>query len=164
MPAVRNFALYAAGSVFLNALLQMTVSALVISIQHIKLGFAFPSESYLIPYFDNVDAYSDIGPPVYFVVHDVDVTHRLGQQELCGRFTTCAPFSIASSLELERGRPEVSFISQPTASWIDDCFNWLDPEPSTFCGSPRGAATSATKTTTRPGTSLWRACPRATSS
>ncbi|RPD67274.1 multidrug efflux transporter AcrB transmembrane domain-containing protein [Lentinus tigrinus ALCF2SS1-7] len=223
MPAVRNFALYAAGSVFLNALLQMTVfvSALVvdlkrveshrvdcfpcvrlpprialleapptgsglsflarvirkyyaplllkplvkgvvlltfggmlvasvISIQHIKLGFdqrlAFPSESYLIPYFDNVDAYLDIGPPVYFVVHDVDVTHRHGQQELCGRFTTCAPFSVASSLELERGRPEVSFISQPAASWIDDFFNWLDPnkdkccrvrnnDPSTFCGS-----------------------------
>ncbi|TBU32872.1 multidrug efflux transporter AcrB transmembrane domain-containing protein [Dichomitus squalens] len=223
MPAVRNFALYAAGSVFLNALLQVTVfvSALVvdlkrveasrvdcfpcvrlpprialleappsgsglgflarvirkyyaplllkplakgvvlltfggmlvasvISIQHIKLGFdqrlAFPSESYLIPYFDSVDAYLDIGPPVYFVVHDVDVTQRPGQQQLCGRFTTCAPFSVASTLELERNRTEVSYISQPAASWIDDFFNWLDPnkdkccrvrknDPSTFCDS-----------------------------
>ena len=124
--------------------------ASVISIQHIQLGFdqrlAFPSESYLIPYFDHVDAYLDIGPPVYFVVHDVDATQRPGQQQLCGRFTTCAPFSIASSLELERNRTEVSFVSQPAASWIDDFFNWLDPnkdkccrvrknDPSTFCES-----------------------------
>ncbi|OJT13083.1 Niemann-Pick type C-related protein 1 [Trametes pubescens] len=210
MPAVRNFALYAAGSVFLNAVLQVTVfvSALVvdlrrveasrvdcfpclrmpprialleappsgsglgflarfirkryapfllkpvvkglvllgfggvlvasiISIQHIRLGFdqrlAFPSDSYLIPYFDSIDAYLDIGPPVYFVVHDVDVAHRSGQQELCGRFTTCETRSIANMLEAERKRPEVSYISQPAASWIDDYFNWLDPIKDRCC-------------------------------
>ena len=93
-----------------------------------------------------MDAYFDIGPPVYFVAHNVDVTQRSGQQELCGRFTTCNPLSIASVLELERGRPEVSYISQPAASWIDDYFNWLDPQkdkccrvrnndPTTFCRS-----------------------------
>ena len=78
------------------------------------------------------------------MVHDVDVTQRAGQQGLCGRFTTCEPLSISSMLELERGRPEVSYISQPASSWIDDYFNWLDPnkdkccrvrnnDPSTFC-------------------------------
>ncbi|OBZ70169.1 Niemann-Pick type C-related protein 1 [Grifola frondosa] len=228
MPAVRNFALYAAGSVLLNAILQVTVfvsaltidlkrveasrvdcfpcvrlpsrillqdgppsggglgvlarfirrhyapfllkpvvkgtvllafggllAASIISIQHIELGFdqrlALPSESYLIPYFDNVDAYLDIGPPVYFVAHDVDVTHRPGQQSLCGRFTTCADHSIANILEAERKRTESSFISQPAASWIDDFMSWLDPmkdkccrvrkrDHSVFCGdreSPR---------------------------
>ncbi|KAI0053035.1 multidrug efflux transporter AcrB transmembrane domain-containing protein [Auriscalpium vulgare] len=222
MPAVRNFALYAAGSVFLNALLQVTVfiSALVldlrrteasrmdcfpvirlpsriqlleapasgsslgllarlirkhyapfllrptvkgavllvfgglfilsvISMQHIELGLdqrlALPSDSYLIPYFDNLDAYLDIGPPIYFVTHDVNVTRRAGQQSLCGRFTTCDDFSLANSLEAERHRPEVSYISQPTSSWIDDFLNWLNPSieeccrvrkrnPSQFCG------------------------------
>ena len=40
MPAVRNFALYAAGSVFLNALLQMTVfvSALVVDLRRVEVG------------------------------------------------------------------------------------------------------------------------------
>ncbi|KZT12544.1 multidrug efflux transporter AcrB transmembrane domain-containing protein [Laetiporus sulphureus 93-53] len=210
MPAVRNFALYAAGSVLLNASLQITVfvSALVIdlkrvessrvdcfpcirlpsrialpdehvngsglgrigrfirryyapfllrpvvkgavlltfmgilfasiiSMQHIGLGFdqrlALPSESYLIPYFDNLDAYLDIGPPVYFVVHDVDVEYRPGQQELCGRFTTCKDHSVASILEAERQRKEVSFIAEPAASWIDDFFNWLDPAHEKCC-------------------------------
>ncbi|KAJ7283850.1 patched family-domain-containing protein [Mycena rebaudengoi] len=222
MPAVRNFALYAAGSVLLNAILQVTVfiSALlldlkrveasrvdcfpcirlpsrialldapaygsglgriarfirrhyapfllkpvvkgvvfvifggvfvasVISMQHIELGLdqrlALPSDSYLISYFDHLDTYFDVGPPVYFVSHDIDVTQRAGQQALCGRFTTCEDFSIANLLEAERKRPESSFISEPSASWIDDFFSWLDPaqesccrvriaDPSIFCG------------------------------
>ncbi|GLB33570.1 putative multidrug efflux transporter AcrB transmembrane domain-containing protein [Lyophyllum shimeji] len=228
MPAVRNFALYAAGSVLLNAILQVTVfvSALcldlkrleagrvdcfpcirlqsriallegsasgsglgrigrfirrhyapfllkpvvkgivmiiftgafiasVISMQHIELGLdqrlALPSESYLVDYFDNLDAYLDVGPPVYFVSRSIDVTQRPGQQALCGRFTTCQDFSVANVLEAERKRPKASFISEPSASWIDDFFLWLDPnkeeccrvrksDPSIFCtdrDSPR---------------------------
>ncbi|KAF8204934.1 patched family-domain-containing protein [Pholiota molesta] len=224
MPAVRNFALYAAGSVFLNATLQVTVfiSALlldlkryeanridcfpcirlpsrialldgpnmnsglgkigrfmrryyapfllkplvkgfvlisfagvfvasVISMQHIQLGLdqrlALPSESYLVNYFDNLDAYLDVGPPVYFVARDVDVTQRPGQQALCGRFSTCDDLSIANRLEAERKRTESSFIAEPSASWIDDFLRWLNPsnfqccrvrkaDPSVFC-SPR---------------------------
>ncbi|KAJ7499163.1 patched family-domain-containing protein [Mycena latifolia] len=217
MPAVRNFALYAAGSVLLNAVLQVTVfiSALlldlrpavdcfpcirlptrialldapaygsglgriarfirrhyapfllkpvvkgvvfvifggvfvasVISMQHIELGLdqrlALPSESYLVSYFDNVDMYLDVGPPVYFVSRGLDVTQRPAQQALCARFTTCQDFSVANLLEAERKRPKSSFISEPTASWIDNFFSWLDPgqdeccrvrkaDPSVFC-------------------------------
>jgi Niemann-Pick C1 protein len=106
---------------------------------------ALPSESYLVPYFDDMNAYLDVGPPVYFVSHDVDVTARPGQQELCGRFTTCDDFSVANVLEAERKRPQSSFISEPSASWIDDFLRWLDPsiesccrvrksDPSVFCG------------------------------
>ncbi|KAI0687215.1 multidrug efflux transporter AcrB transmembrane domain-containing protein [Cytidiella melzeri] len=210
MPAVRNFALYAAGSVLLNALLQVTVfvSALtldqkrqeanrvdcfpcislpsrialldppppssglgtlakfirrhyvpfllkpavkgivllsfagifvcsVISIQHIELGLeqrlALPSDSYLIPWFDSVDAYLEIGPPVYFVVHDADTQERSIQQELCGRFTTCQDYSVANLLEAERKISASSFISDPTASWIDDFLSWLNPVQSKCC-------------------------------
>ncbi|KAJ7638597.1 patched family-domain-containing protein [Roridomyces roridus] len=210
MPAVRNFALYAAGSVLLNAILQVTVfiSALsldlkrveasrvdcfpcirlpprialleapaygsglgriarfirrhyapfllkpvvkgvvfvifggvfvasVISIQHIELGLdqrlALPSESYLVAYFDNLDKYLDVGPPVYFVARDADMTQRQWQQALCGRFTSCEDFSVANRLEAERKRPESSFISEPTASWIDNFFAWLNPTEESCC-------------------------------
>lgn len=209
MPAVRNFALYAAGSVFLNAVLQVTVfiSALtldlrrveahrvdcfpcirlppkialvdapngsglgtlarlirhyyapfllrpvvkigvlltfagifvlsVISMQHIQLGLdqrlALPSDSYLVSYFDHLDKYLDVGPPVYFVSYDVDTTQREGQQALCGRFSTCQDRSLTNLLEAERKRPESSFISEPTASWIDDFLNWLDPAKESCC-------------------------------
>ena len=105
---------------------------------------ALPSESYLIKWFDSVDAYLEVGPPVYFVVQDAEVEQRPVQQELCGRFTTCDDFSVANVLEAERKRTESSFISDPTASWVDDFMNWLNPtngnccrinkrDPSKFC-------------------------------
>ncbi|KIO31040.1 glycoside hydrolase family 61 protein [Tulasnella calospora MUT 4182] len=209
MPAVRNFALYAAGSVFLGAILQVTAfvaaltidlrreednrvdclpcikipqrivlptshasprpgvltrfmqkyyapfllkdsvksvvvaafaglfAASVISIQHIKLGLdqrlALPSTSYLVPYFDAVDKYLEIGPPVYFVSTENDVTARVGQQNICGRFTTCDDFSLINTLEGERNRPESSFIAEPPAGWFDDFFRWLDPQIESCC-------------------------------
>lgn len=133
------------------------LGASVISVQHIQLGLgesirpfiaehhqtdlseniderlALPSESYLIPYFDGLDVYLEIGPPVYFVSRDIEVTERSGQQALCGRFTTCQALSVANTLEAERQRRASSFISQPTASWIDDFLKWLDPGQSRCC-------------------------------
>ncbi|WWC92719.1 uncharacterized protein L201_007678 [Kwoniella dendrophila CBS 6074] len=223
MPAVRNFAIYAAGSVFLGAVMQVTVfvSAMTldlkraeamridcfpcirlrppiglydetaptdegvvnkfmrtvyapfllkkevkqlvlvafgglflfatIGIQHITLGLdqrlALPAESYLVPYFNALDDYLDVGPPVYFVAQGADVPTRHGQQQLCGRFTTCMDLSVANTLEAERKRPESSFIASPPAAWIDDFLQWTNPtfesccrvrrrDPTVFC-SPR---------------------------
>ncbi|KAK4687526.1 hypothetical protein P7C73_g2603, partial [Tremellales sp. Uapishka_1] len=209
MPAVRNFAIYAAGSVFLGAVMQVTVfvSAMsldlkraesmridcfpcvrlrppiglyetapaagegvvnkfmrkyyapflmrkevkqlvlvvfgglflvaIVGIQHVTLGLdqrlALPSDSYLVPYFNALDAYLDVGPPVYFVAQNVDVPSRDGQQQLCGRFTTCLELSVANSLEAERKRPESSFIANPPASWMDDFLQWTNPTFESCC-------------------------------
>jgi Niemann-Pick C1 protein len=92
-----------------------------------------PSESYLVDYFNALDQYLDVGPPVYFVVRDIDVTKRSGQQKLCGRFSTCSTSSVANLLEAERKRPESSFISEPAAVWVDDFFQWLNPILETCC-------------------------------
>lgn len=52
MPAVRNFALYAAGSVFLNAVLQITVfvSAMTVDLRRAEVGFVlyFAVRSYIL--------------------------------------------------------------------------------------------------------------------
>jgi Niemann-Pick C1 protein len=106
---------------------------------------ALPSESYLISYFDNLDNYFEVGPPVYFIIRGGNVTARPDQQELCGKFTTCDDFSVANVLEVERNRPESSFITEPASMWVDDFFRWLNPQyerccrvrrrdPGTFCG------------------------------
>jgi len=95
---------------------------------------ALPSESYLVKYFEDLEKYLDIGPPVYFVARDMDVTLRAGQQHLCGRFTTCEDFSVANVLESERQqRRNSSFIAEPTSSWIDDYLQWLDPSKESCC-------------------------------
>ncbi|KAL9086114.1 MAG: hypothetical protein Q9159_004349 [Coniocarpon cinnabarinum] len=204
MPAVRNFAIYAAGAVVINALLQVTmfVSALALNQQRVEAGradcvpclrvrqpvglyedehvdpedtglqrfirrtyapallgnrakvlitalfvglftaglallptlklgldqrIAIPSDSYLIPYFNDLYDYFNAGPPLYFVTRSVNATHRPEQQQLCGRFSTCNSFSLAGILEQERKRPSISYISDSAASWVDDFFLWLNP-------------------------------------
>jgi Niemann-Pick C1 protein len=94
---------------------------------------AIPDGSYLIPYFNDLYTYLETGPPVYFVTRDVNVSHRHEQQQLCSRFTTCHELSLTNTLELERQRPDVSYISSPTASWIDDFFQWLNPVNEECC-------------------------------
>ena len=221
MPAVRNFAAYAAGAVFINAVLQVTmfVSVLALNQQRVEagradcfpcvklqsgmdtsmpngyggapfsgveeegwlsrfvrkhyaptllgnkmrvavltvfLGFfaagiallpdvqlgldqriAIPGDSYLIKYFDDLYDYFGAGPPVYFVTRDLNVTQRQGQQDLCALFSSCEAFSLANVLEQERKRPDVSYISDATASWIDDFLLWLDPDNEQCCVDER---------------------------
>ncbi len=100
-----------------------------------------------MPYFNALDQYLDVGPPVYFVSTGADMPSRHGQQQLCGRFTTCLELSVANSLEAERKRPNSSFLASPPAAWIDDFLQWTNPvfdsccrvrkaDPSVFC-TPR---------------------------
>ena len=213
MPAVKNFAVYAAGAVVINALLQITlfvavlalnqrrvesgrvdcfpcvqlnqhsmgvrgtlvtgsedeegnlqrfirktyapallnrqVKVLVVSIflaffaagvallPEIQLGLdqriAIPEDSYLIPYFNDLATYFDTGPPVYFVTRDTNATWRPFQEELCGRFLGCNEFSLATTLEQESKRSNVSYSTGGTMDWIDDFFFWLDPENDQCC-------------------------------
>ncbi|KAK6364590.1 niemann-Pick type C-related protein 1 [Exophiala oligosperma] len=207
MPAVKNFAMYAAGAVFLNACLQVTMFVSILALNQrrveslradcfpcitvrgansvsmpgghffgsdeegwlqkfirksyaptlldkkvktfvvaffvsifaaaiallpgIQLGLdqriALPSDSYMIPYFNDMYAYFGSGPPVYFVTRNVNLTERAHQRQVCGRFTTCNEYSLEYILEQESKRPEVSYINSATASWVDDFFYWLNP-------------------------------------
>ena len=208
MPAVKNFAAYAAGAVFINAILQVTMFISVLALnqrrvqslradcipcltvrkansfgfpdeqyddqeaestlqsfirrvyapflldRRVKAGvvifflglltaglafipevplgldqrIALPSDSYLISYFNDLDAYFGAGPPVYFVTRNVNVTERDHQQQLCGRFTTCEEYSLPFILEQESKRPNVSYLAGSAASWVDDFFYWLNPQ------------------------------------
>lgn len=217
MPAVKNFAAYAAGAVLVNALLQVTmfvsilalnqrrieslradcfpcitipkansgnhggqyspgdeesplqrfirktyapmllnkkVKTIVIAvfvtifaagialIPKVELGLdqrdAVPSESYLVQYFNDLYDYFGTGPPVYFVTRGVNATARIHQQQLCGAFSTCDEYSLEYILAQESKRPEVSYIGETTASWIDDFFYWLSPR--TKCCEEDGKA------------------------
>ncbi|SJX61671.1 related to NCR1-transmembrane glycoprotein, involved in sphingolipid metabolism [Sporisorium reilianum f. sp. reilianum] len=120
-----------------------------IGVRRIEMGLdqrlALPSKSYLRPYFDAIDVFLDVGPPLYLVAAGEETSERQGQRDLCGRFTTCEPLSLANTLEGERQRPQVSWIAEPASSWIDDFLQWLNPildgccrvkvsDPTVFCG------------------------------
>jgi len=47
---------------------------------------ALPRDSYMVKYFDNQKEYLDIGPPVFFVIQDVDYTDPEVQKELFSLF------------------------------------------------------------------------------
>jgi Niemann-Pick C1 protein len=103
----------------------------------VKLGLdqrvAIPDDSYLIPYFNDLYDYFDLGPPVYFVTREANFTERREQQEICARFTTCEQMSLTNILEGERKRSDISYISSPTANWLDDYFQWLNPDIGDKC-------------------------------
>ncbi|KAL5117302.1 niemann-Pick type C-related protein 1 [Pleosporales sp. CAS-2024a] len=218
MPAVRNFAAYAAGAVLINALLQVTMFTAVLALNQqrvennradcfpfvrvsgadpgylnggmghgpgeegalqrfirktyapallgkktkvgiislffgiftlsvalfpqVELGLdqriAVPSDSYLIPYFNDLYDYLDVGPPVYFVTKSLNVTERASQKELCGRFAVCDEGSMANIIEAERKRPHVSYLSASAANWLDDFFLWLNPQNEKCCVDDKG--------------------------
>ncbi|ODQ65807.1 patched sphingolipid transporter [Nadsonia fulvescens var. elongata DSM 6958] len=221
MPAVRNFAIYSAGSVFFNFILQLTIFVAALALDQrrmednrvdifpwikldgtisldgevfpysgtlnisdesifsefmrkyyapsimrpkvkkvilfifftwlaisvallpkVQLGLdqklAVPKESYLVDYFNDLYDYFGSGPPVYFVVNEVDVTTRKGQQTLCGKFSTCDEFSLNNIIQQESKRPKISYLSESSASWIDDFFQWLNPNLDECCRFKKG--------------------------
>ncbi|GAA6005586.1 hypothetical protein JCM10207_005259 [Rhodosporidiobolus poonsookiae] len=120
-----------------------------IGVRHVELGLdqrlALPSSSYLVDYFNALDSYLDVGPPVYFVAEGLNLTALDEVKLVCGRFTTCDAFSLANVLEAERKRPESSYIAEPPAVWLDDFISWTNPaledccrvkrrNPAEFCG------------------------------
>lgn len=94
---------------------------------------AIPSDSYLIDYFNSVYKYLNVGPPIFFVMKNLDVTERENQQKLCGKFSTCNEFSVSNILEQELKRSSKSTIAEPASSWLDDFLTWLNPDLDQCC-------------------------------
>lgn len=209
MPAVRNFAIYSAGAVAINFVLQMTGLVLLISLDqkriednridgawwiqipgiqlndrdegdketwllqkwikriyapwllnrthkpkiatifvlllgvllsllpNIELGLdqrlAIPADLYLVPYFNAVYKHFNEGPPMFVVVQGADITNRTIQEQYCGKFSACDEYLVANILQMEYARGKKSTISQPSTSWLDDFFGWLNPNLDECC-------------------------------
>ncbi|CCF56470.1 hypothetical protein KAFR_0B01710 [Kazachstania africana CBS 2517] len=89
-----------------------------------------PSTSHLVDYYDDVSDHLQIGPPVYFVVKDLDLTKRKNQQKVCGEFSTCHNNSLSNVFEKERS---TSKMIEPLENWIDDYFMFMNPEFDQCC-------------------------------
>ena len=94
-----------------------------------KLGLdqklAVPKDSFLIPYFEDIESVLRVGPPLYFVLQDFDVSTLSGKKHVAGRaFRDLDTNSISAMLEVNRVH-EHSFIARPTAVWLEDYFEWL---------------------------------------
>ena len=92
-----------------------------------------PKDSHLIKYYDYLERYVSVGPPVFFVVSGGNLSQYESQRALCARFQNCSMDSISNILERERKASYRSMISDTPSSWIDDFFLWLNPEFDRCC-------------------------------
>lgn len=104
---------------------------------YIELGLdqkdALPRESYLIDYFQSMAKFLNVGPPIFFVLKNFDLTNRKNQQKICGKFSTCEEYSLANILEQEYERSGKSSIVDPLSNWLDDFLTWLNPNLDQCC-------------------------------
>ncbi|KOB77248.1 Niemann-Pick C1 protein [Operophtera brumata] len=108
-----------------------------------SVALSMPQDSFQLKYFQHLNRYLNIGPPVYFVVTEgLDYSDRGTQNMICGtRF--CRQDSVAMQLYAASKTPNDSYISQPPNSWLDDFFDWSSisdcchyfPGNSSFCPS-----------------------------
>lgn len=119
---------------------------------NISLGLdqrmAVPADSYLVDYFNAAYKYLNVGPPVFFVAKNLDLTVRDNQKKLCGKFSACDEFSVANILEQEYKRVEQSTIAEPVSNWLDDFFNWLNPNLDQCCRLKKLPKTTTASTLT----------------
>lgn len=118
---------------------------------YINLGLdqkiALPKDSYLINYFESIEKYLNVGPPIFFVIKDLDVTKRDGQQKVCGKFSTCNEYSMANVLEQEFKRGDISTVNDPTSNWLDDFLTWLNPNLDQCCRMKKNSNTFCSPST-----------------
>jgi Niemann-Pick C1 protein len=107
------------------------VTCLSLSILHrIPIGLdqklSMPKDSYVLNYFDGLEKYLSVGPPVYFIVNQdyVDFKEIDDQNLLCGT-SGCSSMSLLGQVGQALRQPKHYYLAQPPSSWLDDYFDWL---------------------------------------
>ncbi|XP_045537294.1 NPC intracellular cholesterol transporter 1 isoform X2 [Papilio machaon] len=112
---------------------------------HIEIGLdqelSMPQDSFQLKYFQHLNKYLNIGPPVYFVLMDgLDFSRRDAQNMVCGtRF--CNSDSLSMQLYGAYLSSNETYLAQAPNSWLDDFFDWSAspdccryfPANSSFC-------------------------------
>ncbi|CAH8572285.1 unnamed protein product [Heterobilharzia americana] len=102
---------------------------------HIGLDqkLSMPTDSYMLDYFNALSNDLRVGPPVYFVVtqgHNFTTTD--GQNQICGG-TGCFNTSLLQRISSASTYANSSWIASPASSWLDDYFDWIDPNGAPLC-------------------------------
>ncbi|XP_013179899.1 PREDICTED: Niemann-Pick C1 protein isoform X3 [Papilio xuthus] len=95
---------------------------------HIEIGLdqelSMPQDSFQLKYFQHLNKYLNIGPPVYFVLMDgLDFSRKDAQNMVCGtRF--CNSDSLSMQLYSAYLSSNETYLAQAPNSWLDDFFDW----------------------------------------
>ncbi|XP_065355610.1 NPC intracellular cholesterol transporter 1 isoform X2 [Calliphora vicina] len=102
---------------------------------------SMPEDSFVLHYFQSLNKYLSIGPPVYFVLKSgLNFSTTFDQNLVCsGQF--CNDDSMGIQIYLASKRSNVTYIARPASNWIDDYFSWsqasscckYEPKTGGFC-------------------------------
>eukprot|EP00112_Aurelia_sp_Birch-Aquarium-sp1_P006727 Seg1737.3 transcript_id=Seg1737.3/GoldUCD/mRNA.D3Y31 product="NPC intracellular cholesterol transporter 1" protein_id=Seg1737.3/GoldUCD/D3Y31 len=111
--------------------------ACISSIPYVEVGLdqklALPKDSFLLPWFSDMNKYLHTGPPVYFVVKEgYKYEDRIDQNRVCG-VSGCDPNSLVQQVFVSSEIKDYSKIALTASSWIDDYLAWIDPRGDVPC-------------------------------
>ncbi|KAL4535608.1 hypothetical protein Ndes2526A_g06428 [Nannochloris sp. 'desiccata'] len=105
---------------------------------------ALPQDSYLQKYFSDVTTLLRVGPPVSFVVENLNISDSREINKICS-VAGCDDDSLLNRISQGARTPWQSSLASPASSWLDDFLSWVSPEipqccrvfpNSTFCPPP----------------------------
>lgn len=104
---------------------------------HLELGLeqtiALPKDSYLQDYFNDLASQLRVGPPVYFVVENMDLHPTSKDVNKTCATAGCDPNSMLNQIQRAAQIPGATYIATAAASWIDDYLAWIDPSLNRCC-------------------------------
>ncbi|KAL3273722.1 hypothetical protein HHI36_015151 [Cryptolaemus montrouzieri] len=87
---------------------------------------SMPEDSFVLKYFQFLNSYLSMGPPVYFVLKKgLNFTVPKTQNAICGGMY-CDTDSLITQLFVASKMPESTYIAKPSSSWLDDYFDWTE--------------------------------------
>ena len=100
-----------------------------------------PRDSYLQDYFADIAKLLRTGPPVTFVLRNLNISNYSKDVRNVCASAGCATDSLLNQINSASRSPWNSYIATPAASWIDDFKSWISPEATQCCRLfPNGTA------------------------
>lgn len=89
---------------------------------------SMPDDSYVLKFFEFMEEFLSMGPPVYFVVtRGLNYSLESVQNVICGS-QGCNIDSLFSQIHSASKQPSISYMTNSVSSWIDDYFDWTTVE------------------------------------
>ena len=107
------------------------------TVHKIEIGLdqelSMPDDSFVLKYFQHLNKYLSVGPPMYFVVNNTglkfDFSNITLQKRICGT-SECDQYSMMNQIMLWSKQANDTYIaSSVQSSWLDDYSSWAkDPQ------------------------------------
>eukprot|EP01025_Chloroclados_australasicus_P021691 TRINITY_DN22731_c0_g3_i2.p1 TRINITY_DN22731_c0_g3~~TRINITY_DN22731_c0_g3_i2.p1 ORF type:complete len:1302 (+),score=118.69 TRINITY_DN22731_c0_g3_i2:136-4041(+) len=115
------------------ALLLFSISRLPLISVGLSQNVAIPRNSYLQGYFNDIFEYLRVGPPLFFVVEDLNLSPDSDDISKVCQDKDSYSNSVLNQISLASQSPGTTYIATKSNSWLDEFMPWLNPRLETCC-------------------------------